>query len=103
MSKTTDLKSVLSLFCDGHVSDKAPIAARINLDVIDVLPGDDYVCLIPQREDWQVATNDRLNPGVEVVGLLPVECIDRFLQQCIKFFVAVTAPISRRPSLSWNL
>jgi hypothetical protein len=97
------MKSVVSLICDGHVSDKAPVAARINLDVIDVLTGDDYVCLIPQRKDWQVVANDRLNLPEEVAGLLPVECIDRFLQQSIKFFVAVTAPISRRPSLSWNL
>ena len=78
----------------GQVPDEAPIAAGINLDVLHILLGDHHICLVPKRQDRHVAADDILNARVKLFCLLPIESVDRFIEQGVQFLVAVAAAIS---------
>src|SRR6266480_4475170 len=57
----------------GQVSYKAPIAARIHLNIADVLAGNDNIGLIPQRKHRQLAAHDFLDLRVEHQSSLTVK------------------------------
>ena len=84
----------IKLLLNRQVLHKAPVAAGVNLNIPNALPGDDCVCLIPERHDWHVAANDLLNLRVELFRLFAIEGVNCFPDQRVEFLVAVATTIS---------
>src|ERR1051325_1309317 len=90
------------LFFNGQVSDKSPIAARININISHRFLRDDDVGLIPQGQHRHVATDNLLDARIELFSLVAIESIYRLVDEAIELPIAVAAAISRGARFGGN-
>src|SRR5688500_4159521 len=79
----------------SQILDEAPVAARIHLNVSDILARDHDVRLIPHRKHRYVATHHVLNLLVELATPYAIERIHRFFHKPVELGIAVAAPVAR--------
>src|SRR5688572_23295728 len=62
------------------VSYKTPVAARVDIYILNVVFCDYDVCLIPQRKNGHIATHDVLNLAIQIFRFGAVKSVYRFIE-----------------------